>query len=464
MNRAGPIGRTTRALAHWLLRQFEGASDSPRWSPPSMMFAPGRQAGADAPRLAARANYRVANGATAEAVAGIWAANLIGDGPSARSQHPNRAMRRALESAWRRFYARCDADGFDLCGLLGRVVRSLVVAGEAVILMTTTPRGELRLQLLAPEQLDRSVSHELPSGGRVDSGVERDATGAIIAYWIFRELPGAFDSMLRPSVRVDAADVLHLFDPKWPGQVRGISWLSPVLTLLQQLDRLVDALIERANVGALFAGFVQDLEGRGGGFTDDAKVDPATLSLEPGVMRLLPPGTSVSFPNVPDVVGVIDLIRHVLRQIGVGTGVPYELLAGDLSLVNYSSAKAGFSQFYRRCRAIRASLLVARLLDPIWQRFVTLEILSGRLHASDFALAADDYFAVAFTWPAWESLNPYDETRSDILAIEAGIVSRQRVIEQRGFDFADIDAEIAADTFVPRASGNALANVENQNG
>ena len=266
-------------------------------------------------------------------------------------------------------------------------------------------------------------------------------------------------------MRVAADDVLHLFDPKWPGQVRGISWLSPVLTFLQQLDRLVDALVERANVGALFAGFVTDLEGRGGGFTDGQTVDPATLSLEPGVMRLLPPGSDVRFPAVPDVVGVIDLIRHVLRQVGVGVGIPFEMLSGDLSQVNYSSAKAGFSQFHRRCRAIRSSLLEARLLDRVWARFVTLEVLSGRLNAPDFAHAADDYFAVSWGWPEWESLDPLKEAEADIALINAGIRSRQEVVESRGRDFEDVDAEIRADNFVPKinAGSKAPANVEPNN-
>jgi lambda family phage portal protein len=452
--------RAAHVIAQAVRSGYNAASDSPRWSPPpQLMFAPERQAAIDAPRAAARANQRVANGPSAEAVASVWATNLIGDGPSAGSQHPNRAMRRALESAWRRFYARCDVDGFDLCGFLIRVIRSLVIAGEALVVMTTTPRGELRLRILSPEQLDRSITRELPNGGRIDYGVERDAQGEIVAYWTFRDTAQALDSLLRPSVRILADDVVHLFDAKWPGQRRGMTWLAPVMTLLHQLDRLIDALVERANTGALFGGFISDMEGHGGGFTDRQTIDPATFVLEPGVMRLLPPGTSVTFPNVPDVVGVIDLIRHVLRQIGVGVGIPYEMLAGDLSQVNYSSAKAGFSQFYRRCRAIRASLIAARLLDPLWRRVITLEILSGRLNAPDFAPAADDYFAVAWGWPEWESLNPFDETRADVLAINAGIRSRHEVIAARGRDPEDVDAEIAADRFTPRASagGNVTA-------
>jgi capsid protein len=148
-------------------------------------------------------------------------------------------------------------------------------------------------------------------------------------------------------------------------------------------------------------------------------------------------------------------MRQVLRQIGAGTGIPYELLSGDLSQVNYSSAKAGFSLFYRRCKAIRASLLQARCLDLLWQRVVVLEVLAGRLQAPGSDL--EDFFAVNWGWPAWPSLDPLKESESDIALVNAGIKSRQQVIEEGGRDVEDVDAEIAADSFVPRTTASASA-------
>ena len=452
-DRAKAIGR--------ILRGHEGASGSSRWTPPSMMFSPARVAQADAARLAARANYRVANGASAEAIASVWSANLVGDGPSARAKHPNRVTRRALELAWGKFYARVDVDGFDLCGFLNRVVRSLVIAGEALVIMTTTQRGELLLRLLSNEQLDRGKNIE-SSGGRIDAGVERNADGEIVAYWIFVEQPEAMPSLLRPSVRVAAEDVLFLYDAKWPGQTRGVSWLTPVLTLLQQLDRLIDALVERMNTAALFSGFISDPEGGAAGF--DTTGNGIEEGIIPGALRNIGTAT-ITFPTVPGVENSTELIRHVLRQIGSGTGIPYELLAGDLSQVNYSSAKAAFSQFFRRCRAIRASMLGARLLDRIWQRWATLEVLSGRLAAPDFEQSADDYFAVSWGWPEWELLDALKEASADVTLLNAGIKSRQEIIESRGRDFEDTNSELLADNFIPKinAGGNLPANVESQN-
>jgi capsid protein len=105
------------------------------------------------------------------------------------------------------------------------------------------------------------------------------------------------------------------------------------------------------------------------------------------------------------------------------------------------------------------------MLDRIWQRWATLEVLSGRLNAPDFERSADDYFAVSWGWPEWESLDPLKEADADIALVNARIRSRHEVIMARGRDPEETDSEIAADNFIPKinAGGNLPANVESQN-
>ena len=56
---------------------------------------------------------------------------------------------------------------------------------------------------------------------------------------------------LKP-VRVDASDCLHIFEPRFPGQVRGMPWLSAAATTLRELDALVDAAQAKAKVSCLW--------------------------------------------------------------------------------------------------------------------------------------------------------------------------------------------------------------------
>ena len=322
--------------------------------------------------------------------------------------------------------------------------------------LVTVERGALRTRQLSPEQVDPALNRELAGGGRIVAGIEFDAYGRRVAYHVLPDAPDMAPRMIGPPVRVPADDICHVYERRVPGQVRGTSWLAPVATRLIELHKLEDALLARMNTAALFAGFVTDAEGGGGGLTDAATADPAELSLEPGVLRMLPVGTTINFPNVPGTEGAPELLAHMSRSVAAGIGLPHPIMASAYGDVNYSSGTLGLGQFIRRVKAVQGSLLVGQFLQPVWNRFVTLEILSGRLHAPDFARDPAPYFAVTFLFPAWPSLNPLDESRADVLALNAGLRSRAEIIASRGRDITDVDSEIAADNFRPAASLPAL--------
>jgi lambda family phage portal protein len=426
-----------------LRRAFGAAGGSGRWPAGATMFAPSRQGLAARHQLASRGSYLVYNSPTARAIEDSYADNIVGDGPSARSAHPNEGLRRSLESTWAVFFGVADIEGGDLTEFLKRIIRSIVTTGEAFIRFLTTDRGELRLQLLTSEQVDPTLNRELADGGRIIGGIEVGPNGERRAYWV---LPSAPDlwlmSMIGPPQRVEAADICHVYEPRHPGQVRGLSWLTPVATRLLELDRLEDSLLARMRVAALFAGFVCDPEGS---FSGDVKRDPAELSMEPGTLRILPAGATVEFPGVPGIEGAPQLLKHMLRSIAAGSGVPFELLAADLADVNYSSAKLGLESFRRRIKAIQSSMLGARLLIPVWRRLITLEIVSGRLQAPGFVRDPNSFFGVTFLWPQWASLDPLKEAEADQILLANSIKSRQQIIAERGRDIADVEAEIAAD-------------------
>ena len=439
--------RIRRAAGVLFARQYEAAGASPRW--PVSAIMPSQPSAALAARaiVSRKAAWLAANAPVASSICHTFCTSLIGDGPSAQSGHPNRAMRRALETIWGRFYKKADIEGGDLVSVLNRVVRALVVDGEGFVRLLTVGRGELRLQLLPASQIDSSISRELPGGSTIVQGVERGPNGERLAYWVLPASPdGPLPAMIGPAVRVDAADICHVYEPQFPGQVRGMSWLHSVATRLLELDSTEDAGIMKAKTSCLLAGFIRSLEGGPG---DDLTPD-AELSLEPGVLRRLRMGEDISFSPTSDMEGLNGFLVHLARSIAAGVGAPHELISGDLSNVNYSSAKLGLEGFRRRVKALRASVLVSRLLDPVWQRLITLEVLTGRLSAPGFEADPEPYFDASFLWPEFTSLDPMKETQADVDALNAGLRSRQEIIAARGRDPDEVTAELAADSFRPR--------------
>jgi capsid protein len=105
----------------------------------------------------------------------------------------------------------------------------------------------------------------------------------------------------------------------------------------------------------------------------------------------------------------------------------------------------GLEQFKRACSRIQSTMLVAQLLQPIWERFVLIEVLSGRLEARDYESAPELYNEVDFRWPAWPSLDPSIDASADEVNLRNKLKSRAEIIAQRGRDIADVDAEIERD-------------------
>lgn len=420
-------------------RHYEAAGGGGRWPATSHMAAPASQAHAAAQTIGARVAYLVHNSPHAAAIVNALVTNIVADGPAFRPRGGEPFAGAFLS----RFWPMADLEGQDFGLLLSRIVRGWIVSGEAFVLLTVDPDdGGARAQLLHPEQVDRTITRELASGGRIVSGVELDRWGRIIAYHVLPDAPDLPFAQAREAVRIPAADVLHLYDPQTPGQRRGVSMLAAVATRLVEIDRLEDAQLATANTQAL-VGLI--FRTAGGEFGAPADQDPTFPTMEPGASIVAPPGYEVDSFQPSRMDGANDFLRAMLRSAAAGAGLPYELATGDLSQVNYSSARLALLEFRRRVVAIQKTLIVPRVLDPLWTRWARLEQLAGRLPGGDVG--------GEWVFPGWQSLDPQKETVADAAAIAAGIKSRFEVIASRGRDPQEVDRELAADTFRPTTGG-----------
>lgn len=258
-----------RTLQRWSTalrtRRFDAAAGGRRWQGAQSFGWINSEIAAAAAPVRRRASYYarnnpwIANGVTA------IVANAIGAGIKPQSQHPDRAIREALHAAWARWTDDADADGVtDFYGLQAIALRAMVETGEAFAQFAPTSTGGLRVRLLDAEMIPADYSRELGDGRRILQGIELDADGTRVAYHVFRNRPDV-PTLGAPLdlVRIPAEQMAHVFSPLAPGQLRGISWLAPVLLRLHELDLYEDAQLVRQKVAALFAGFVTDVNGTG---------------------------------------------------------------------------------------------------------------------------------------------------------------------------------------------------------
>lgn len=431
------------------VRRFDGATGGRRGGGMGTFGRTGTETMASAPTLRSRARYLAANNPWLTQAVANWTGALIGPGiePTADPE----AM--AVYNAWA---DAADADGrTDFRGLQAEIARALVVDGESFIQAIDTPDGP-KLRLLPAELIDESMTRELPDGRFIASGIEFNAVGTRAAYHVLPARPTDVFATTGTPVRVPASEIIHVMKPLGAGQVRGVSWLAPVILPANELDQLHDALAVGAKTAAMFCGFVVNQNAVGGGDPFDGDTQP---SLEPGTLQRLDGGWDVKFATPAQVTQVDPLLKLGLRQIAAGLGLPEHLVSGDLTGANYSSLRAGLLPFRQRVEQIQYHTLVPQLLGPVWREVIRWAAAAGDL--AEYEADPRRFLNVEWLPPRPLQVDPLKDVQATVAEINAGLTSRKKAVAERGWSLADLDAEIALDSFRPR-DGSAKTEGKNR--
>jgi lambda family phage portal protein len=423
-----------RLLRPFAKRQIEAGGGGWRFEGGAVLHAPQQSALAARGPAKARAAALSMNNPTAARAVEAWTAALVGKGWQVQSQHPDRQLARVLNNELEAI----------VWPKLPVIARAIVRDGEAFVRILSGANG-FRLSVLPADQIDPAMTRDLGGGARIVAGVEFDASEQVTAYHVLPDAPGTPFANYGQTLRIPASEILHIFDPIFPGQVRGVTWFAPVLLKLADYDAASDAMLMNLKIQSLFAGFITDHEGGAGGFEGNQQGSAVNVSLEPGAMRILPPGSDVKFSQPSGGLSQqSEFLKGQLHEIAAGLGLMYEQLTGDLGETSYSSARFGLLEFRRRAEMLQRSLIDAQLLRPLWQRWIDWKALAGEISTDD--ARSPDYRAVRLVPPGWVWVDPLKEVNAEIRAIEAGLKSRAEVVAGRGRDLDELDEEIRADT------------------
>jgi lambda family phage portal protein len=326
------------------------------------------------------------------------------------------------------------------------MMRSTAESGEGLIryrprLPQTNLRVPLQLQLLEADFLDQTRTMGLVNG-HVMQGVQFDDMGRRIAYWLFSYHPGGV-LILNPrggiiSQPVPAEQIMHIYRVLRPGQVRGVPWLAPSMMPFRDLDDYRDAEGVRKKIEACVAAFVIQPEGISGSPLGVKGKDPLMKeqveSFEPGMIEYLKPGQDVKFNNPQASGGYREFCMTELQRASAGVNMPYELLTGDMSNVNYSSYRAGMLSFRQTIEGYRWLTLVPMFGQPVRKRFIDTLVLLGKIPGSALDDPKVNLYATQWTAPKFESVDPLKDTMSDLKRIRMGTLTLTEAIAQQGYD------------------------------
>ncbi len=407
-------------------------------------------------RLSYVARDMVRNTAFAARAQAVIAANVVGDGiiPKvvvAKSEAKKAALMAALKDHFDT--TAIDANGRqNLYGLQRLVMNTVVDAGEVLIRRRRRARNDglglpFQIEVLEPDFLcTEKDGTDAATGNTIRDGIEYDSVGRRVAYWLFREHPGAMSRIrMKTDVRrVPASEIIHVYRQDRPGQMRGVTWFAPIAMLLQDMADYADAQLMRQKIAACFAAFrtLTDSD------TPAKAEERQSMTLKPGRIETLLPGEDIKFSTPPAAEGFAEFSKYILRASAMGIGITYEALTGDLEGVNFSSGRMGRSEMNRNVSGWQWLLMVPQFLNPLagW----ALEAWS----IQNGALPRDLH--IEWVPPMRELVDPTREITALADKVRAGFTSRQSVVRELGYDPEQIMAEIEADALDANARNLAF--------
>lgn len=450
-----PPRRGRRPAAKQPQNRYDAAGNGRRistWRPPSA--GPNRVL-QNGTRLRDRANDVVRNDWSGESSVQKWNTALIGTGIVPR--WADEAISE-LFGDWGRV---CDADNvLDIFGMQALAIRGWLAAGEVFVrrrprVLGTKLPVPLQIQLIESDfcpMFDALQWAGMPAGHTIKQGIERDRRGQRVAYWMHREHPG--DGNVAPTpdqlIRVPAAEIAHIFEPKRAGQLRGVSSLAPVLIRIRSAGDLEDAVIDRQKLANLFTMFITRAMPED---WSDIDIDPETglpkfydtdgaplATLEPGMSQELRPGEDVKFANPPEAgISFPDYIRSTHLGTSAGQGLPYELFSGDIRNVSDRTLRIVVQEFRRYAEQRQWHIVIPMFCQRVVEWFADAAVLSGALPVSKLKAAKRPEHSPH----GWDYIHPVQDVQGKIMAIDAGLTSRDAVISSRGDDPRKVDEQRA---------------------
>lgn len=188
-------------------------------------------------------------------------------------------------------------------------------------------------------------------------------------------------------------------------------------------------------------------EGEGGSQVDpnveaaEGDDTPCLEELDSGGVMYATNGTDVKVIAPADVGGSYEpFLRSEYRLIAAATGVPYELLIGDIAGTSDRAMKI-VMKFYELTIRGWQDTVVQDICKPIWNAFLDAALASGvwRPKGTDEIAKARRTKWIAPSLPAFHALQ---EVQAEKIMLDAGLMSRQAWAADRGGNYRQTVREI----------------------
>ena len=340
----------------------------------------------------------------------------------------------------------------EICTLSGKLdwlqvqqlfVETLIRDGEVLIEhIESENEFGYSLKLWNVDWLDETHNELLPGGNRVIMGVEVDVNERPVAYWLTEPASEKFYGHLperRYRRRVRSKDIGHYFlISEDESQVRGVTWFHAALLQGKDFHEYQGGVVKSARVAAHTFGFLKQTAGEEIEFTGDdsgAELPPIEINKDPLSVNLIDPGLEFQqFDPKQPTQSHAEFANAMLHTLAAAMGVTGFSLAGDMSQVNFSSARVGLGEERELWKSLQI-FMAETLCRDVYRRWLQSAWLSGRIEFEG------RYYAQLLepTWRprGWSYIEPQKDIKAAVEAIQNNLLTYREHFAERGIDLEE---------------------------
>ena len=376
---------------------------------------------------------------------GVMLQMKVEDSPLVYDEQANRVIEREWHKWCNRKHTTPNGrqSWLEICKL---ALRSCARDGDVLLQLVRGYNNDhgFAVQLIEADMLDiHHNNYRLANGGEIRMGVETNTVGRPVAYHILTAHPGETSDTSRKRIRVDADDIIHLYNPERISQTRGVPWMVSAMTRLQMLAGYEESELVASRTAACKMGFLTK-DANAENYTGEEDEDyNLIMEAEPGSIEELPTGMRFQEWNPQHPTSAYkDFVKATLRGISAGLNISYNTLANDLEGVNYSSIRAGLFDEREHYKSIQ-NWFIDSFIQPVFEAWLEASILNG---VFPFGVNKFDKMNQP-KWCArrWPWVDPLKDMQANILAMNNGLEAKRNIINYTGGDIEDVYSTIAAD-------------------
>lgn len=362
---------------------------------------------------------------------------------------PDKATRTAIEAFVKRVMEpmNCDVAGkhaFNEFEALA--VRQDIECGEFLAIKSIHPEPDRLIPFLirmeAPTRLSDFGVH-VPPGHALKMGIEyQTETGRPVRYHLTSD-----ETFGAAAIPIDAGRVMHSFALKWPNQVRGITMFAPCILLAHHLQEMFQNEVEAAEMQSRWVAMITAADPHIRQRQNNAQLDTVTSkkaeNIDHLIIEYLQAGEEVKFATPTRPTPLLGPFAKIAYQmIATTMGMPYELVSGDYSGLNYTTIRGSRNDFLHTLRP-RWCRHRTHFCQPWLGHVLDWGVFTGQLYLRNYWLNPRRYRDALWIPPGMEQVDALREVKARLDEFRAGIRSPIEVILARGGDPETVVAQIA---------------------